>query len=132
MVLKWSYNSAMSLNLSIKNVPDDVAERLRERARRNHRSLQGELRAILDAASMELRASESLVREAPAAYSAENPAANTRTPRAAITARDAYERATAAFGTYKPAVPIADEIRQMRDERTEQLMKVMKRARGRR
>lgn len=30
-------------NLSIKNVPDDVVERLRARARANHRSLQGEL-----------------------------------------------------------------------------------------
>lgn len=30
-------------NLSIKNVPADVVARLRERARGNHRSLQGEL-----------------------------------------------------------------------------------------
>jgi plasmid stability protein len=30
-------------NLSIKNVPEDVVARLRERARANHRSLQGEL-----------------------------------------------------------------------------------------
>ena len=37
----------MSVSLSVKNVPDDVAERLRERARRNHRSLQGELLMIL-------------------------------------------------------------------------------------
>ena len=35
------------MNLSIKNVPDDLAERLRQRAKRNHRSLQGELLAIL-------------------------------------------------------------------------------------
>ena len=40
----------MSLNLSIKNVPDELAKRLRERAARNHRSLQGELMAILEAA----------------------------------------------------------------------------------
>lgn len=33
-------------NLSIKNVPDDVVARLRERARGNHRSLQGELLAL--------------------------------------------------------------------------------------
>ena len=38
----------MPVNLSVKNVPDDLAERLRERAKRNHRSLQGELMAILD------------------------------------------------------------------------------------
>ncbi len=40
----------MSVNLSIKDLPDDLAERLRERAQRNHRSLQGELMAIVEAA----------------------------------------------------------------------------------
>lgn len=35
-------------DLSIKNVPDEQIEALRERANRNHRSLQGELRAIID------------------------------------------------------------------------------------
>ena len=38
----------MPVNLSIKNVPDHVVERLRNRAARNHRSLQGELMAILE------------------------------------------------------------------------------------
>ena len=37
----------MALNLSIKNTPDDVVERLRLRAKRNHRSLQGELLSIV-------------------------------------------------------------------------------------
>jgi len=40
----------MSVNLSIKNVPDNLAQRLRERARHYHRSLQGELLAILEEA----------------------------------------------------------------------------------
>ena len=40
----------MPVNLSIKNVPDDLAQRLRERAARNHRSLQGELMATIEAA----------------------------------------------------------------------------------
>ena len=40
-----------TVTLSIKNVPADMAERLRTRAARNHRSLQGELMAILDEAS---------------------------------------------------------------------------------
>jgi plasmid stability protein len=40
----------MPVNLSIKNVPDELAERLRERARRAHRSLQGELMVILEEA----------------------------------------------------------------------------------
>ena len=38
----------MAVNLSIKNVPEELAERLRERAKRHHRSLQGELLAILE------------------------------------------------------------------------------------
>lgn len=43
----------MSVNLSIKDVPDDIAQRLRERAARNHRSLQGELMAIVERAARE-------------------------------------------------------------------------------
>jgi plasmid stability protein len=38
----------MPVTLSVKNVPDHVAELLRRRAARNHRSLQGELLAILE------------------------------------------------------------------------------------
>ena len=41
----------MPVDLSIKKVPDDVAGRLRVRAKRNHRSLQGELLAILEEAA---------------------------------------------------------------------------------
>jgi plasmid stability protein len=40
-------------NLSIKDVPEDLAESLRQRAARNHRSLQGELMAIIEAAARE-------------------------------------------------------------------------------
>lgn len=40
----------MAVSLSIKNVPDELAAGLRERARINHRSVQGELMAILEAA----------------------------------------------------------------------------------
>ena len=36
--------------LSIKDVPEEWAQALRQRAARNHRSLQGELTAILEAA----------------------------------------------------------------------------------
>lgn len=38
----------MPVNLSIKNVPDEIAEKLRRRAERQHRSLQGELMNILE------------------------------------------------------------------------------------
>ena len=43
----------MPVNLSIKNAPEDVVQRLRERAERHHRSLQGELLAIIEAAARE-------------------------------------------------------------------------------
>lgn len=38
-------------NLSIKDVPEILAEALRQRAARNHRSLQGELMAIIERAA---------------------------------------------------------------------------------
>ena len=38
----------MALNISIKNVPDALAEKLRLRAEANHRSLQGELMALIE------------------------------------------------------------------------------------
>jgi len=40
----------MTVNLSIKKVPDALAERVRRRAAAHHRSLQGELLAILEEA----------------------------------------------------------------------------------
>ena len=41
----------MPVNLSVKNVSEALAAKLRARAARNHRSLQGELMAILEAAA---------------------------------------------------------------------------------
>jgi antitoxin FitA len=41
----------MPVNVSIKNVPDDLIEELRKRAKRHHRSLQGELMVILEEAA---------------------------------------------------------------------------------
>ena len=40
----------MPINISIKNVPDATADRLRARAKQNHRSLQGELLSVLEQA----------------------------------------------------------------------------------
>lgn len=37
----------MPIDVSIENVPEELFERLRRRAERSHRSLQGELRSIL-------------------------------------------------------------------------------------
>ncbi|SCC95527.1 conserved hypothetical protein [Thiomonas sp. X19] len=43
----------MTVSLSIKEVPESLAERLRQRAARNHRSLQGELMSILERAALD-------------------------------------------------------------------------------
>lgn len=40
----------MAASLSIKNVPDEVVKRLRARAARNRRSLQGELLDLIERA----------------------------------------------------------------------------------
>lgn len=55
MMPLWSHYGGlpMAVNLSIKNVPDDIARGLRERAARNHRSLQKELLVIVEAAARE-------------------------------------------------------------------------------
>jgi antitoxin FitA len=43
----------MPANLSIKNTPDHIVERLRRRAKRHHRSLERELLAIIETAALE-------------------------------------------------------------------------------
>ena len=85
----------MSINLSIKNVPDALAEALRTRAERNHRSLQGELMHIIQAAMAENTA------PAPAA--------------AKVTIEDLYARTKALFPEGTPSSVAF--IRAMRDGR---------------
>ena len=53
----------MPVNLSVKNVPDDLAAKLRQRAKQHHRSLQGELMAILEEVVVPPRASVAEVRQ---------------------------------------------------------------------
>lgn len=84
----------MPLNLSIKNVPDAVVERLRTRAERNRRSLQGELLAIVEAVAADGE-------------------------RRTTAMKDLYEWArTQPFAGTSDA---AAEVRLMRDERTQRL-----------
>jgi len=47
------HGAIVTTNLSIKGVSAQVAERLRARAERHHRSLQGELMAIVERAAAE-------------------------------------------------------------------------------
>ena len=59
----------MSINLSIKNVPNEIAEKLRDRAKKAHRSLQGELMVILEQAVQEEKPiSLGMVRDRARAY----------------------------------------------------------------
>lgn len=57
MAPKWRHGSKMESlvtdSLSIKEVPESLAKRLRKRAAANHRSLQRELMAIVEAAARE-------------------------------------------------------------------------------
>jgi antitoxin FitA len=84
----------MAVSLSIKNVPDAVVGRLRERAKRNRRSLQGELLAVVEQAA---------VQPAPLALG------------------EIYERARAR-GIASERNESVEMVRRMRDERPSQLM----------
>ena len=89
----------MPVNLSVKNVPDALVQRLRERALRNGRSLQRELLAILEGA----------VSECDTAPSSDAPAAGT------LTVAQVSERAAALFpGGTRSSVGY---IRELRDGR---------------
>jgi antitoxin FitA len=51
-------NTTRTVTLSVKDVPIDLADRLKKRAANNHRSLQGELRAILEDAGRTMTVGE--------------------------------------------------------------------------
>jgi plasmid stability protein len=91
----------MAVTLSIKNVPDNVVERLRARAKANRRSLQGELLAIVerDVAVPERRG---------------------------MTVEELHEWAKAQ--DFRGTGNSAEDIRRMRDERSAHLDAVLDRA----
>lgn len=95
----------MPVSLSIKNVPDEVVDRLRQRAERNKRSLQCELLDVIERAAEE----------------ADTPV---------LTLREIYERGKARGLT--PKNESARIIRRMRDDRSRHLDRVLEKARGRR
>lgn len=88
----------MAVNLSVKNVPDTLAEQLRARAQRNHRSLQRELLSILEAA-VDHRLATPVLAPAPPRMSIEQ---------AAAVAREHFPQGTRSS---------VDFIRAMRDSR---------------
>ncbi|RYF68986.1 MAG: Arc family DNA-binding protein [Comamonadaceae bacterium] len=90
-------------NLSIKDVPDELAEALRQRAARNHRSLQGELMSIIQQAAL--------------ADSASAPAAAVR-PQGALTIEEIAAQRRARYPEPVRGGPLAvDIIRAERDAR---------------
>lgn len=88
----------MPVNLSIKNVPDNLAESLRQRAQANHRSLQGELMALLHA---------------------------TLTDRSAAQTRRPYIVEQTVASDPADTADIVQMIREMREERTDHLMRLV-------
>jgi plasmid stability protein len=70
----------MAVNLFIKNAPDDVVRVLKARAARHHRSFEGELMAIVEAAAREEQAGTL----SPAEVLARVRAAGTRSPSDAV------------------------------------------------
>jgi plasmid stability protein len=101
----------MPVNFSVKGVPDDLAARLRERAAANHRSLQGELMAILHEATSPQPAAAADWRQR------FRPAATARGGRPS-TIDEVVARIKARSPTPRARGPSSvDVIRQMRDDR---------------
>jgi plasmid stability protein len=94
-------------SLSIKNVPEEVIARLRERAERNHRSLQRELLALVWEAATESRGASELPASRPPPERR-----GTKTP------REIHEEIRArGHGPYPDAPLAVDIIRADRDSR---------------
>jgi plasmid stability protein len=75
----------MSQTLTIRNVPDSLSRKLKARAERNHRSLQGEVMAILTHASVTDTAEQAV---APYRASVSETAAKTAAPGTALQPAD--------------------------------------------
>jgi antitoxin FitA len=114
----------MTVNLSIKNVPDALAEKLRRRAASNHRSLQGELMALLESSLVALAA-----RQEHAEYVVNNGAVNKAAgPRAEETAvqptlREVWDQARAERHRDSPSS--VELVQEMREERAAEMMKLV-------
>lgn len=98
----------VNVNLSIKSVPEALAERLRQRAERNHRSLQGELMAIIERAANEEPASAAAPRQTMAAQ---------RRGGAKSIEQLMVERRLRPLGATKALPRAVDIIREARDSR---------------
>jgi plasmid stability protein len=96
----------MSVNLSIKNVPDDVARGLHNRAARNNRSLQQEVLAILREAA---KGQEDVSLEVLLANAQKKPTLDERTSKV-LAAQDAeHEKMAKKFADLLGTPPDEDE-----------------------
>ena len=111
----------MSINLSIKGVSAQVAERLRARAERHHRSLQGELMAIVERAAAEEGPGLGPAQAAPLGPQVTPPASVLRQGWRSIEDLVADQRESRSSAAHKPppaGLPMAvDIIRADRDSR---------------
>jgi plasmid stability protein len=107
-VLFWR---SISVNLSIKGVPDAVAEALRARAERNHRSLQGELMAIVESAAADMAGRSGLARQAPLVQLQRVQRGNQAIEQVAAESRARHPKPVTRYGSS------VDIIREMRDSR---------------
>jgi hypothetical protein len=109
----------MPVDFSVKRVPDRVASRLRERARRNRRSLQRELLCILEAAAAESGASR-VAEPAVKPYASEHapePRGGSRRAKGRLSLDELWERARR-LGDPIPGEPATSIVRRDRDERS--------------
>jgi plasmid stability protein len=101
----------MPVTLTIKHVPDDLAEKLRRRAASRHRSLQGELMVILG----EAVASTASATEPESAYSVKRPRKEPRAHGRRLSLAELWERSRR-LGSKSPSESAAI-VRALRDER---------------
>jgi antitoxin FitA len=112
----------MPITISIRDVPDELANRLRERARRNHRSLQGELMAMMESAT-----DAPGLREDQREYQAEQPAKRRLTIQEV--SEWARKRGPLRTDDERARESVVEMVRRMRDERTEHIEQVLEKAR---
>lgn len=101
----------MALTLTIKQVPERVAKKLRAQAAANHRSLQGELMSILHHAAGEPPAAT----EPEPGYHVQRPSKEVPTHGRRLTLRELWERSKK-LGSQSPSESAAI-VRRVRDER---------------
>jgi len=119
----------MTVNLSIKNVPESLAEKLRRRAEANHRSLQGELMSLLENAVMMTHVAQAQSTYVVSRNASANAGAPNAAKRSAVlpdetrTLRQIWEEARAKYRS--DTTSSVELLREAREERDVQLLNVV-------